>query len=128
MMTAARTEYITCIAQLRERLGLKIYVTPAADYSYPPGDNVYVWRETGKIWTGPHKVVSIRDKEIIAQIDQHLAPFNVAKTNPALIPYNVHWTEILKEEHPRIESTGMHEAVKKELDGLFRKGTFRMWC
>lgn len=80
----------------------------------------------GPAWTGPHEVVSTREKEVVVRIDQHLAPFNVAKTKPALIPYRVHWTGILKNGDPRIESRGMQEAIKKGLDRLFKKGTFQI--
>lgn len=62
IMQAARKEYAGYIAKQRVATGLATYVPPAADYDYEAGDSVYLWRESERVWTGPHLVVSCVDK------------------------------------------------------------------
>jgi hypothetical protein len=51
---------------------------------------------------------------------------NIAKVKLAFVPLPIRWTELLKPGDPRIDSAEMTAAVKAELDGLFRPGTFKI--
>jgi hypothetical protein len=53
-MQTARIEYERIIAKERISCGLNKQVTSAADRIYVAGDQVHVYRERMKRWSGPH--------------------------------------------------------------------------
>jgi hypothetical protein len=125
LMRTAREEYTRIVAKSRVAAGLNHQPPASADEVYEPGDSLYEHREKLKSWSGPHLVVSVKDKEVVFDIEGRHAGYNCAKVKRAFVPLPIRWTEVLEPGDARIESVQMSDAVKAELDGLFKRGTFK---
>jgi hypothetical protein len=86
-MQTARTEYERIVAKERVRRGLNKQVTPAADRIYVARDQVYVYRERMKRWSGPLFVERSDGKDISIHVGRLGVPrsFNLSAVKPALI-------------------------------------------
>jgi hypothetical protein len=71
-------------------------------------------------------VVSVNDKEVVVEIEGRHAKYSCAKVKRAFVPLPIRWTEVLEPGDARIDSLKMTDAVKAELDGLFKRGTFKI--
>jgi hypothetical protein len=66
-------------------------------------------------------------KEIVVDVYGRHAEYNIAKVKRAFVPLPIRWTELLSPGVPRIGSAEMTAAVKAKLDGMFRRGTFKIF-
>lgn len=126
----ARQEYEKIIAAERVRTGLAKNVPPAADTAYSEGDNVYLWRETQRRWTGPHIVLpddGTGDPKTVLLAPDKGVPrrFSTTRVKRALVT-NVNWTEVLTRDDARVETPEMMEALRKEILALISRGTFKL--
>lgn len=127
ILANARAEYASHVARMRIAQGLASNVPGCVDEVYAKGDHVYVYRDTQKRWTGPHEVLEVDEKDIKLIVDSTgIKSFNVSQVKRAIEPSRIHWTEVLSNKDPRCHSPQMTEAKKKELRGLFQRGTFRV--
>jgi hypothetical protein len=59
-----RAEYEHIVAKMKLTTALNRNVPADADYYFNFGDIIYVYRETQKQWTGPHKFIQIENKGV----------------------------------------------------------------
>jgi hypothetical protein len=144
MMRAARDEYGSIVAKLRVQHGLKTLPPEASDYSFSPGDSVYVYKEKHRHWTGPHVVSAADGKDIAVHLGEATGPrhFSICQVKPALLSAPVcflgsvadaserisviQWTEVIDRGDTRAKSPQMKAAIGKEVRGLIARGTFRL--
>lgn len=126
LMTTARAEYTRIVARMQVTRGLHTKVPKSSDEIYDVGDAVYTWRETPRVWTGPHRIVNIAGKSVTVDVGNKWTEFNITRIKPSLAPLPINWTEVLNPSDPRCSSPKMNDAVKKELDELFARGTFKV--
>ena len=127
IMKMATEEYSRWVAQERVRLGLTKRLSRTVDDCLEPGDAVYVWREKPSLWLGPYRVSQSDGKTVFVSINQKEVPFSITAVKRCLgDSINIHWTEIIHPGDPRSNSPEMLEAIRKEMQGLVQKGTFRL--
>jgi hypothetical protein len=126
LMRTAREEYTIIVAKLRVAAGLNHQPPASGDEVYEPGDSVYVHREKLKSWSGPHLVVSVKDKEVVVDIEGRHAGYNCANVKRAFVPLPIRWTEVWEPDDARNDSVQMSDAVKAELYGLFKRVMFNI--
>ena len=119
-LAAARKEYEKAISQQCIRAALNRAPPQASNYTFVPGDNVYVYREKLKHWTGPHIVAETDGKSDLVHIGETTGPrqFNVSLVKPSLIPptsyfiraddyptpFSAYWTKVLEPKDPRVST------------------------
>lgn len=63
-LSFARAEMATITAELRIAQALSSKLPPARKFAFAPGDHVRVYKEQGKPWCGPVRVVRTCVKEV----------------------------------------------------------------
>jgi Reverse transcriptase (RNA-dependent DNA polymerase) len=148
MLTACE-EMRTILAKSKVNRALRRAVTPAADSIYTSGDEVLVFRENPAGFTGPFKVASVLDKTVYIQYpDGTIRPFSCAQLkhyrsaatstaegtrflkhvteNISKNSYSTNITEIIDKKDPRTHDPRMEAAKRKEIQGLLKRGTFKV--
>ena len=82
-LDAARKEMGTVTAEMRIQQELRLKLPPATKYLVEPGDQVLVYREKGKQYEGPSKVVNVCEKEVHVQVNGIEKHFNISQLLPA---------------------------------------------
>jgi len=156
MANEARVEMAKHMGKARVARALKHAVPPSADNPLKAGDQVLVWKEkvvNNRIgeWLGPYTVDNYIDEKKLVYVrykDNDIRPFGIAQVKRYLTPEltafslledinerlsyfrepiaDCHQTEVLLKSDPRAKSPEMSEAIKKEVHGLFEKGTFKV--
>jgi hypothetical protein len=94
---------------------------------YAAGEQVYVYREGHRAWTGPHKIISVDGKDVVLELPNGHQHFNVAMVKPNMTQTTeIRWTEVLQPNDPRRVSENMTSAIREELMGLIERGTFKL--
>jgi hypothetical protein len=102
LMATARAEYEQWVSQQRVATGLSKKQPDAVDRLLAAGQNVYVYRERQRAWTGPHKIVSVDRKDIVLDLPTGHQHFNVAMVKPSMTQTaEIRWTEVLQPDDPR---------------------------
>jgi hypothetical protein len=132
----ARAEYEHIVAKMKLATALNRNVPAAADYCFNVGDSIYVYRETQKQWTGPHKVSRIEDKGVWIESKDKTPDkqFNISQCRPAPMevvdtnsdPHSTLHSVVIGKRDPRARL--FDQAKRDEISGLFEKGTFRIVC
>jgi hypothetical protein len=130
----ARAEYEHLVARMRLATALSRNVPAAADYVFKSGDVIYIYREQQKQWTGPHTISRVLEKAIWVRGDDGVTErqFNVSQCRPAPTileddreqSHLQLYTTIVPENDP--QAFKFDAAKRAEIDGLFKKGTFRI--
>jgi hypothetical protein len=140
-MYVARGEYEKILAQRRIDTALTRRPPPSANYVFEPGQWVYAYRETSKLWTGPHLLAEVNGKAAYVHLGERTCPrhFNIAQLKPSFTEQNVppdesigsapspfltRFTEIIPSSDPR--AALFDEAKQQEILGLIDRGTFRL--
>jgi len=125
------------MGKARVARALKHTVPPSTDHPLKAGDQVLVWKEkvvNNRIgeWLGPFTVDNYVDKKKLVYVrygkDTDIRPFGIAQVKRYLSPEMTAFSllEDINESDPRSKSPKMSEAIKKEVRGLFDKGTFKI--
>jgi Reverse transcriptase (RNA-dependent DNA polymerase) len=102
---------------------------------------VYVYRETSKLWTGPHLLGDVDGKAAYVYLGERTGPrqFNTSQLKPsytqhnenpngsianALTPFATRFTEVISNNDPR--ASQFDEAKRQEIMTLIDRGTFRL--
>jgi hypothetical protein len=95
-MTTARAEYELWVAQQRVATGLSKKPPDSCERMYAAGEQVYVYRERHRAWTGPHKIISVDGKVVVLEIPNGHQHFNVAMVKLSMTQNTeIRWTEVL---------------------------------
>lgn len=151
VLAAAQKEMNTIIAERRIITALTTNTPSSVDEVYQVGDKILIYREKEREWTGPHKVIGT-DNDMVYVIGlynrpqpfhkQQIKPFiqnpidpseffihlsNKFRSGSAPIPMaKVNITEVIFPADPRHKDGRFDEAKKKELKGLWDRGTFKV--
>jgi hypothetical protein len=126
LMTTARAEYEQWVARQRVATGLSKKPPESADRMYAACEQVYVYREGHRAWTGPHKIVSVDGKDVVLELPNGHQHFNVAMVKPSMTQTTeIRWTEVLQPNDPRRVSENMTSAIRAELMRQIERGTFK---
>jgi hypothetical protein len=128
LMTTARAEYEQWVSQQRVATGLSKKPPESADRMYAAGKQVYVYRERRhRAWTGPHKIISVDDKDVVLELLNGHQHFNVAMVKPSMTQTTkIRWTEVLQPNDPRRVNENMTSSIRAEHLGLIECGTFKL--
>jgi hypothetical protein len=89
---------------------------------YADGEQVYVYRERHRAWTGPHKIISVDGKDVVLQLPNGQQHFNIAMFKPSMTQTTeIRWTEVLQPNDPRRVNENMTSAIRAELMGLIER-------
>jgi hypothetical protein len=100
-MTTARAEYEQWVAQQRVATGLSKKAPESADRMYAGGEQVYLYRERHRAWTGPHKIISVDGKDVVLELPNGHQHFNVAMVKPSMTQTTeIRWTEVFQPNDP----------------------------
>ena len=80
----ARSEMVKAIARSRLATAKRSSVPAASDSLIEPGMEVIVYRESTQQWNGPSTVISVDEKQVVLNIDNHQKTFWVDKVKPYL--------------------------------------------
>ena len=80
----ARSEMVKAIARSRLATAKRSNVPAASDSLIKSGMEVLVYREGPKQWNGPYAVISVDEKQVVLNIDNHNKTFSVDKVKPYL--------------------------------------------
>ena len=146
LIKKAQAEMNNIIAERRVLAALTRDIPPAADRTYQLGEEVLVWSEEKKQWTGPFIVVDCTGRQVTIKtpdnsmrqmystfqikpyyrdIQENLTFFS-SKKNDKYDTYSVHLTEVIEPQDPR--AWKFDEAKKKEIEGLIKRGTWKIVC
>ena len=86
-MATARAEYEQIVARRRIAEGINHRPSPSANEIFETGDNVYVFREKAKRWTGPYPIDRVEGKYVWVTVDsQGSKQFHVAQCKRSVVP------------------------------------------
>ncbi len=140
----AQAEMNSIVAERRVLAALTRDIPPAADRTYKIGEDVLVYSEKDKKWLGPFIVVDATGRLITVQSQDRSTrqQFNATQVKPFYRefenlafflsnsddspPFEIHITEVINPGDPRYEN--FEEAIKKEIDGLIKNGTWKVVC
>jgi hypothetical protein len=126
-MTTARAEYEKWVSQQIVATGLSKKPPESDDRIYAACEQVNVYRERHRAWTGPHKIISVDGKDVVLELSNGHQHFNVAIFKPSMTQTTeIRWTEVLQPNDPRRVSENMTSAIRAELMGLTERGTFKL--
>jgi hypothetical protein len=108
------------------------------NYVFEPGQWVYAFRETSKLWTDPYLLAEVHGKAAYVHLGERTGPrqFNVAQLKPDYTqrkvspedsigsvpsPFPTHFTEIIPSGDPR--AAFFDDAKKQEIMGLIYRMT-----
>ncbi|PXF46968.1 Transposon Ty1-PR3 Gag-Pol polyprotein [Gracilariopsis chorda] len=116
---------------------LRVRTPEAAKHSIPPGDHVWIYRETDSIhkrghFSGPLKVLKMENKQVFLNYNGKLVQYSVSQCIPDTTPTQnapdqnatderICITEILKPGDSRQQLPQWKEAKRKELEGLTKR-------
>ncbi len=144
MIKTAQAEMNSIVAERRVLAAVTRDVPPATDRTYKLGEDVLVYSEKEKEWLGPFIVVDVTGRLVTVQSEngQSRQQFSTSQIKPFYQEYNnleffqsnddstelfeVHITEVIHPGDPREKM--FEEAIKKEIDGLVKNGTWRVVC